>query len=105
LGSHLPLGAVDRRADLGEVVVHFELGGSGDVAPQIVGIDLERRVVAPLVGVPNLRCELRQLLEAHCLVGSVIHSSAEMSIRYASTRLPTSSTIWDLACGGKCRST
>ena len=63
LRGHEPLIAVDRLADLAELAAELELGDAPRVAEQVARVDGERRVVAPLHGVADLRGELRELLE------------------------------------------
>ncbi len=51
---HAPLVAVDGLAEFAPAAGFFEVGSAGDVAVVVVGLDLERGVVAPGVGVADL---------------------------------------------------
>src|SRR4051794_4457821 len=70
--EHQPLVAVDRRADLAQLSVGLERGRREQVAEQVVGADLQRRVVTPRVGVADLRLERVELVE-RALLGLLAH--------------------------------
>ena len=63
LRRHVPLVAVDRLADLVELAVVLPHVRAADVADEVAGVDLERRVVLPLHRVPDLRGEGVELRE------------------------------------------
>ena len=60
--EHQPLVAVDRPADLAQLAVGLEGRRREHVAQQVVGGDLQRRVVAPGVRIADLRVERVELL-------------------------------------------
>jgi hypothetical protein len=54
LRRHAPLGAVDRSVEPHELAIPLELLHASGIAEQIVGIGLQFRIVAPLVGIADL---------------------------------------------------
>ena len=61
LRGHQPLVAVDRLADLGQLLVRLPLARPQHVAEQVVGLHVQRRVVLPRVRVADLGRELGEL--------------------------------------------
>ena len=81
---HLPLGAVHRLADLGQLALGFEDDGAVHVAQKIVARDADGAVVAPLVGIADLVRRCRAVsASACCLVASLIHGSWRRSASMA----------------------
>ena len=70
--GHEPLLAVHRLADFRQLAPGFELDGALHVAGEIAGLDAERGVVAPLVGVADLVDHGVQLFE-RLLAGGFAH--------------------------------
>ena len=68
----MPLFAINRAAETGDLTVPLELAGGEDVLEQPGLVDLHGGVVAPLVGVADSRLEVGQLLEGFGARG-VIH--------------------------------
>ncbi|OQA07501.1 MAG: hypothetical protein BWY66_01373 [bacterium ADurb.Bin374] len=62
LGRHSPLLTVDRLSEFVQFAHILELVRPEDVPDQIMSVDRERGIIAPLVRIPNLVGELRKLL-------------------------------------------
>ncbi len=63
LRRHVPLAAVDRAAELGDLAIVLDLVGAHHVADQIIGLHRQLRVVLPFVRIADLGRELGQFLQ------------------------------------------
>ena len=61
LRVHAPLGAIHRTPLTRQLPLILRQGRPLDVSKKVIGGDAERGVISPLVGIANLRRELRQL--------------------------------------------
>src|SRR3546814_9281985 len=62
LRRHPPFAAIDRLADLGDLVVIFGLGRAARIAHRIVGADRQPRIVAPRPRSEEHTSELQSLM-------------------------------------------
>ena len=67
---HVPLVAIDRPTDLGQLAIEFESSRASHVADKIAGINAHHRVVTPMLGIADLVADRAQLAQSRLLGGS-----------------------------------